>query len=237
MQAAADMGGRGAGRAKPPRVQAVVFDFDGTIADTRIDFARMRRLVLEMLTRRGLWREDLAERRYVLEIVAAGARAAEERGEDPRGVLNEAEALICGIEMDAAQRAPLLDGAAEALAGFRQAGVRTGIITRNCAEAVRTVLSRFPVQVDVIVPRDDAPVVKPSAAHLLQALEALRAQPERSALVGDHVTDVQCARAAGARAVALVGASSSAEELREAGADYVAFSHREVVGYLLDAQT
>jgi len=214
----------------------VVFDFDGTIADTRIDFGHMRRLVVEMLTRRGLWREDLAERRYVLEIVAAGARAAEDKGEDPRGVLGEAEALIRGIEMDAARRAPLLDGAAEALSRLRQAGMRTGIITRNCAEAVGVVLSRFPLEVDVLIPRDDAPLIKPSAAHLLQALEALGARPDRSALVGDHVTDVQCARAAGATAVALVGASSSAEELREAGADYVALSHREVVGCLLDAR-
>jgi phosphoglycolate phosphatase len=214
-------------------VAAAVFDFDGTLADTRIDFSQMRRRVIDLLTRRGLWREGMDEGKYVLEIVELGAQAAAESGGDPCEIRREADLEIRRIELAAARRASLCNGAAEVLARLRNCGVRTGIITRNCAEAVDVIMSRFGLEADVVLTREHARRVKPAPEHLLQALDALKVEPERSALVGDHVTDVQCALSAGTLAVAVAGASSTPEELREAGAHYVAYSLEHAACFLL----
>ncbi|MCD6351535.1 MAG: HAD family hydrolase [Armatimonadetes bacterium] len=218
--------------ARPP--VAVVFDFDGTVADTRIDFGLMRRRITRLLQRWGCWRDSFAQGLYVLEMIEAGAALAAEQGLDANRLLAEAEQVLQDIEVEAARRAPLLEGAAEAFERLMRAEVAVGLITRNCQPAVEVVLERSPVCPSVILPRERARRVKPAPDHLLQALEALDAPPEKSWLVGDHITDVQCAHAAGAHALALVGASSSKEELRAAGADWLTSSLVEAVDFLLD---
>lgn len=215
-------------------LRAVVFDFDGTIADTRIDFALMRQRVAATLKTLGAWEDSLGEGRYVLEMVEAAATLAQERGLDPKIVFQAAEEQIRAIEYEACGRASLCDGASEALSTLKAAGLRIGLITRNCGAAVEMVLSRHPLPIDALLPRELASRPKPHPAHLLQALEVLQVEPRQAALVGDHVTDVQCARAAGvAVAVAVAGASSSAEELQAAGADFVAHHLGEAANFLL----
>lgn len=215
-------------------LRAVVFDFDGTIADTRIDFAQMRQRVVVALRAAGAWEEAIGEGRYVLEMVEAAAALARQRGLDPQAVRQAAEEEIRAVEYEACERAELCDGATEALARLKAAGLRIGVITRNCGRAVEMVLSRHPLPIDALVPRDLASRPKPDPAHVLQALEALQVEPREAALVGDHATDMQCARAAGvALAVAIAGASSSAQDLQAAGADFVAHHLREAADFLL----
>ncbi|MCX7598184.1 MAG: HAD family hydrolase [Armatimonadetes bacterium] len=216
-------------------LRAVVFDFDGTIADTRIDFALMRRRVTTALKAMGAWEDTLGEGRYVLEMVEAAAALARQRGLDHQAILQAAEEQIRAIEYEACRSAELCEGAEEALARLKAAGMRIGLITRNCSNAVEMVLSRNPLPIDTLIPRDLALRPKPDPAHLLQALEALRVGPRSAALVGDHVTDVQCAKGAQvALAVAVAGASSSVEELEAAGADFVALHLREATDFLLN---
>jgi phosphoglycolate phosphatase-like HAD superfamily hydrolase len=54
------------------RMRAVVFDFDGTLAQTRIDFKRMRLAIIQHLEQWGLDKEILDRDAYVLELVARG---------------------------------------------------------------------------------------------------------------------------------------------------------------------
>jgi phosphoglycolate phosphatase len=214
-------------------LRAVVFDFDGTIADTRINFGLMRQRVAEVLEALGAWEEGL-EGRYVLEMVEAAVDVARQRGLDAQAVRAAAEEEIRAVEYEACGRARLCAGAAEAVARLKAAGLRVGVITRNCGAAVEMVLSRHPLPLDAVVPRDSVLRPKPHPAHLMEALNAMGVAPSQAALVGDHVTDVQCARAAKvALAVAVAGASSSPSELRAAGADFVACNLCEAADFLL----
>lgn len=213
-------------------IEAVVLDFDGTIADTRIDFAEMRRRVTSLFERCGLWRPEVMQGRYVLEMVEIAATIARRAGAPEHHIRQAAEEEIRDIELRHAQQATLCHGAAAALATLRRAGIRTGIITRNCRQAVTHVLARCGLAADILIPRDAAPRVKPDPEHLLQALRGLCVPPRAAAMVGDHITDMHCARGVGALAVAVVGASSTADELRRAGAHYVAGDLIEAAAYL-----
>jgi phosphoglycolate phosphatase len=219
--------------AREPRLQAVVFDFDGTLADTQIDFPLMRRQVVDALKRLGAWDDSLADVRYILEMIDAACLLAVRRGLDVDAVRHWALASAHEVEIEACSIATLCDGAAESLERLRAAGLAIAVITRNCKAGVDAVLSRHHLAVDVLIPRDFAELPKPNPAHLLQALDLLGVAPAAAAMIGDHITDIQCAREAGALPIAVAGASSSAEDLTAEGAAFVAHSLPEAVDFVL----
>ena len=214
-------------------IRAAVFDFDGTLAATDIDFGLMRRRAVEVLKRYGAWDAQLEEGRWTLELIEAAAERVAAAGGDPGPMVAEAHAEIQRIELEACERASLQPGAEEAVRRLVDAGVAVAIITRNCAEAVGRIMQRHPLPVTVVLPREHAPAVKPDPRHLLAALSRVNVRADEAALVGDHVSDVQCAKGAGALAVAVASGTSSPEQLREAGADFVAETLSEAVEFLL----
>lgn len=110
-----------------------------------------------------------------------------------------------------------VDGATQALARLRAAGVPTavvtnqsgiarGLITREQVDAVHARLAELvgplgPVLVCEHGPEDGCPCRKPAPGLVLQAAAALEVPPERCAVVGDIGADVGAALAAGARPV------------------------------------
>lgn len=217
-----------------PPLDGVVFDFDGTLADTKIDFPAMRRKVVDALQRAGAWDDSLSDQRYILEMIDSACALARGRGIDVDAIRAGALAAAHEVEIDACRAAPLCDGAEAAVHRLREAGLAVGVITRNCQAGVDAVLSRHPLELDVLIPREVATAAKPNPAHLLQALALLKVEPSRAAMVGDHVTDMQCAVRAGALPVAVAGASSSPEDLAAEGAVFVATSLKEAVDFVLD---
>lgn len=215
----------------PP--EALVFDFDGTLATLTIDFAAMKRDLL------ALAREVLPGARpagtvpaleWMQELLAplaasepAAARALERRMHQ----------RIVDIELEAAGRGGLMSFARPLLTRLRREGIRCAVITRNCSPAVRTVCPDVAELVDVVLARDDVDRVKPDPDHLLQALERLGVAPQRSVMVGDHVLDVQTARRAGTKSAGVLTGVCTEREFREAGADLVAADGLQAAHLLL----
>lgn len=177
-------------------VRAVVFDFDGTLADTRIDFGLMRRRTSELIEAWGLWEDRLEDGHFVLEMIRY---AADKLSADRLREQFEAEAaqMLIDVEMLSCETAAPFPGTAEALDALSQRGFRLGIVTRNCRTAVSCVLSRHHLACDVLLTRDDVKRVKPEKEHLLEALALLEVEPRGAIMVGDHRTDIECGRAAG----------------------------------------
>lgn len=199
-------------------LQAVVFDFDGTLAETNIDFGEMRRRIYDLVRDWGLWEENMGENRYVLEVIeAAEAKLADEtrRAEFAR----QAAQTLVDVEMETCALAAPYAGVPEALGRLHDAGLRIGIVTRNCRECVEHVLARHPLPHDVRLTRDDVDIVKPHPAHLLAALAQLGVAPEHAVMVGDHRSDIECALAAGSRGIGVHTTGSTAEHFAELGAE------------------
>jgi phosphoglycolate phosphatase len=202
-------------------MDAVIFDWDGTLVDT---LPAITRANAEVLASYGLAYDDAAYRAAYSpdwrsmyrrlgvpdpEIEAAGGRW-----------LGTYRALMVG-----AQAFP---GVLDALGRLRQAGFTTGLVTAGDRAVVEHQLEAtgLGIHLPVRVCGDDMLFVKPHPAPLLQALDelGLRDRPEQVTYVGDAPDDMRMARAVGARGVGIESILGERGELEAAGASEVATS-------------
>jgi phosphoglycolate phosphatase len=213
-------------------LRAVVFDFDGTLAELTIDFQAMRRDVAQVAAGFGLDLEA-AGQRYVLEAVAelAASRLKPAQGAQFQA---QAEAIIVARELASAAQGRLFPGVREGLTRLAALGLKLAVITRNCRQAVLAVFPDLAEHCHVFLPREDAPRPKPDPAHLGLALDRLAVAPEATLMVGDHPIDVATARAVGAWACGLTTGRMGRADL--IGADLILGSLDELVAELARAR-
>ncbi|MFJ9052188.1 HAD family hydrolase [Streptomyces bacillaris] len=152
----------------------------------------------------------------VLRLAPQGGEAALRKVEDE---LTKAEA-------SAVRSAGLpVSGAVAALEAALASGRKVAIVSNNSAACVRTFLLLHELQhlVNAIVGR--APYkpesMKPAPDSLLRASSELAMPLRGCTLIGDSVTDVEAARAAGGRSVGFANKAGEEHALATAGADVV----------------
>jgi phosphoglycolate phosphatase len=208
-------------------VAAVLFDLDGTLVETRIDFDGMRREVLRLAEEAGVAAEPWAglDVLGILDRVAAAAP-------DPAALRAAAEEALTAIELEACPGAREMAGAGELLRSLDAAGIRVGIVTRNCRRAVEQVLARIPLPHAVLLTRNEVARVKPDPQHLWQAAEALGVPAARTVMVGDHRMDVRAGRAAGMATVGLLTPGHPDDYFAPEAPDLVLRNLRELAAWI-----
>ncbi len=192
-------------RAHPPR--AVIFDLDGTLADSALDFDAIR---TEIGLRPGL---------PILEQLA-------DADEDTR---HRAETIMRRHERNAISGATLTDGCGDLLARLGALAIPTAILTRNIREVVETFTQTFALRFDAVYTREDGPP-KPSPAGVLKLCADLGVAPAETLMVGDYKFDVMAGRNAGSRTVLIhPGPLTSADRLEWGAPDLVIRSLRELL--------
>jgi phosphoglycolate phosphatase len=212
-----------------PPVKGIVFDFDGTLAETNIDFAGIRAALRGFFIEQGVWDEPYHQR-YILEMVDAVCSDLPEAG--AREMRRAAMAIVREAEGRACRNARLYRGVSEALTELEARGYRLGIFTRNSRECCEMILRRHPFPHSALLAREDVPRVKPDPDHLLRVLARLDCPPEQAAVVGDHHTDVETAKAVGAWPVGVLTTTGTREAFIEAGAVLVLDSVADLPAHL-----
>jgi len=203
------------------KLNAVVFDFDGTLALLNIDFREMRRAVLDLAASYGV-SEDGMERLFVLEMIAEMSRQSGRKHPGREGVFADlALRRVADRELAGAVHSALFPGIREMFALLRRRGIKTGILTRNCLEAVTAIFPDIGDYSDAVVTRDDTERVKPHPDHIRTVLRILDVEPSSCAMVGDHPMDIRVGKVVGALTVGVLTGYSAASDLQEAGADLI----------------
>jgi phosphoglycolate phosphatase len=188
-------------------LRAALFDLDGTLIETHIDFPLMKRETLALAERKGLETAGV-ESRDVLGIVESLREELERAGraEDAAAFRREAFALLEEIEVSHCSRPAIIAGASELLRDLRRRGVPVAIVTRNCRRVSADLVDFGGLEHDALLTRDDVPLTKPHPGHLLSALQAVGADepPSEAVMAGDHWMDVQGGRAAGMRTIGIL---------------------------------
>lgn len=159
--------------AAPPR--AVIFDLDGTLADSRLDFAAIRR---EADVPDGI---GLLEHIDGLECPDARHRVA---------------AIVDRHEMAGAEAATWIHGAEQVLHGLHHRGLPIAIVTRNSRAAAMRTMQRLLMPQMPLKAREDAPP-KPDPSALLALAKDWELPPAEIAFVGDFHYDIEAAQRAG----------------------------------------
>lgn len=184
-------------------ISGIIFDLDGTLVDSGLDFDQMRR---EM---------GLPERMPILEGIAELAEADAER----------CRAILHAHEWAGCERATLLPGVPELLAELDARRLPVGIVTRNSRDVSLATLDRLGVRYDGLLTRDDGPI-KPDPWPVTTLCRRFGLSPPEVAMIGDFRFDVLSGKAAGTRTVLLAGCDPAAYS-NEEGADLVLASLRQ----------
>jgi phosphoglycolate phosphatase len=181
--------------------QAVLFDFDGTLADTAPDLAAA---VNRMLRDQG--HEPLALER-LRPFASAGARglvhaAFGVKPDDPEYKALR-EAFLDFYAERVCHHTRLFPGIAELLAELRRRDIRWGVVTNKATRFTEQILVSLGLKPDCVSCGDTTPHLKPHPAPLLHAAGQLNLPPQACWYLGDDLRDMQAARAAGMHPVAV----------------------------------
>lgn len=211
-------------------VEAVLFDLDGTLVETNIDFPLMKRTVIALAAEHGVETDGLDG----LDILAAVDTAAQRlrlRGAraESASLRKRAMAALRDIELRHARHTREVHFARDLVERLRSRGIKVGVVTRNCRPASEISLDMARISPDTLICREDTRRHKPHPEQLHAALDTLGARAERSIMVGDHLMDVQSGRAAGMKTIGLLRGGRPPGFFDAARPDYVARSLEEVL--------
>jgi len=219
------------------KIEVVIFDYDGTLVHLNIDFAVIRTGVDRLLGSHGLASDDFQGLLTLETIDRAAQILSKENPTAARSLYREAMKLVAHQEVKAAKSGMILPGVVEMLATLRNRGIKVGIITRNCDQAVRIAFPHIEEACDAFIPRDDVPQVKPHPAHLRLAMERMAVEKAgRCLVVGDHILDIEAGRRIGMKTAGVLTGRITAEQFIEAGADFVLEDATKVLGHILKGE-
>ncbi|MFC3032582.1 HAD family hydrolase [Pseudoalteromonas fenneropenaei] len=152
-----------------PNYQGVIFDLDGTLMSSQLDFQAIRNAI------------GCPPQVDILAFVAAG-------GSHSARLL----AKVVDFELADAEQASVLDGVLDTLDHFSALKLPMAIVTRNCRAASELKLARGKLPISLLLSREDAPA-KPDPTALLQVASQWQLCPTQCLYVGDYLYDIQAA--------------------------------------------
>ncbi|HLW91430.1 MAG TPA: HAD-IA family hydrolase [Roseiarcus sp.] len=205
---------------KPP---ILVFDLDGTLADTAPDLLGTLNVIL---AGEGLKPLPLASAR---KLIGAGARAliargfaAEGRELAPDRLQSLYGGFIAHYEAHIADESRLFPGVEQALDRFAAAGFALAVCTNKLERSSHLLLEALGVKdrFRAICGQDSFQVAKPNPRIFHGAVALAGGDKDRAMMIGDSATDVATARAAGAPVI-VVDFGYSDAPVAQLGADRV----------------
>jgi phosphoglycolate phosphatase len=183
------------------RPTALLFDLDGTLVDTAPDLAQATNA---LRTHHGLAplpyetiRAQVSNGGSALVELALGLTPEHADHGEARRFLLEA------YGRDVAVHSRVFPGLAPLLEVWTQTQRPWGIVTNKPRAYAAPLVETLGLTQGVLVAADDLPLKKPDPAPLLEAARRLGVAPGDCWYIGDHLRDMQAARAAGMHAIAV----------------------------------
>lgn len=210
-----------------------IFDCDGTLVDSQ---ANICMAMEECFARAGLAAPDRARTRRVVGLSLAEAMRAmlpEAEPEVHRALAEDYKTAFQRLRGRGLVEEPLYDGVAELIETLEADGWLLGVATGKSDRGLALCLeghgihSRF-----VTLQTADRHPSKPHPSMVELAMAEAGATPATTVVIGDTSYDMAMARAAGATAIGVTWGYHGPEELRAAGADFIAAHPSEIIEFI-----
>lgn len=216
-------------------VGAVLLDFDGPVCSIFAGYPapQVAAELVDVLRRRGVdVPPALSSEPDPLEVLRHTGAAGD------HSVTRAVEDALCEAERRAVETAAPTPYGREVIVAARQAGMPVAAVSNNSAGAVTAYLAahRLAEHVSPVVGRAYAEPgrMKPNPEPILQAVRSLGEPAARCVLIGDSLSDIEGARAAGVAVIGYANRPAKVDAFRLAGADAVVFSMGEIAAALID---
>ncbi|MDT8405342.1 phosphoglycolate phosphatase [Sulfuriflexus sp.] len=223
---------------KKPKM--VLCDVDGTLVDSVPDLAYC---VDEMMKQLGM---PVRGEERVRQWVGNGVERLVERAlvNDLDGYPDEAlkaKAYPIYLELYAENtcvRSTLYPGVREGLDYLKKAGYKLGCVTNKAEAFTVPLLKQLGIydEFAIVISGDTLPKKKPDPLPLLHAAEFFGVSPQQSMMLGDSVSDVKAARAAGFQITCMTYGYNHGENIADANPDGLIDSMAELESLLENAE-
>lgn len=176
----------------------LIFDLDGTLADTRADLADA---INAMRARYGISPLDLDT---VTSYVGSGVRSLVESSiQDAEGIeLDEALGVYEAMYLERMLcRTALYPGVEQGLQRLHAAGFRMAVLSNKPGDPSRAIIRHLGIEPLFfrVLGGGDLPNLKPAPDGILRLMAEVNAVAQQTWMIGDHHTDLEAARNAGVR--------------------------------------
>jgi len=198
---------------------AVIFDWDGTLADTKDIVVTSFQIVLNQI---GC---NVADE-FIERLIGTGSRNTFKEALKAQNIPFD-ERLIdklvkrkIDVAVSLADRVKLLDGASELLESLN-GRVKIALASMNNGRIIEKMLEAAPIKrcFEVIITGEEVDKPKPDPEIFLKCASELAIEPECCVVLEDSVFGVEAAKAARMKCIAVSTGAYSKRELDKAGAD------------------
>ena len=202
------------------RTRHLLLDFDGPICSifAGLPAATIADRLRKIFGDHALMPDEVARTADPFAVFAYAATISED-------LAARVEAEMTDQELAAVPTAAPTPYVHEVVTACQNSGRSLAVVSNNSARTVHAYLTRHGLddRIGLVVARTghDPALLKPSPHLITRAVEALDAEPDECAIVGDSVTDIQAARLARVHSIGYANEPGKRERFAEAGADAI----------------
>ncbi|TNF27114.1 MAG: HAD family hydrolase [Deltaproteobacteria bacterium] len=189
------------------KLDLFIFDMDGTLVDSALDFDAMRQEL------------GFPKDAPILEHIEILDLEEQERAFE----------IVNRHEHEGALRAVAMPGIEKLLEGLSEHGKQLALLTRNSKVVTETTLAKFNWKFDLVLTRDCITLQKPHPQGLLKICEELNIETKNACYIGDFKFDLEAAT--NAKMLGILYDRSGNCEFKEL-ADMVYQSHLDLLNML-----
>ncbi len=218
---------------KLSRYQLVLFDLDGTLADTARDMILALNLLLKNKSKETVSYDEL--RCHVSNGTPALIGIGFNLTPDDADYEELKDEFLAIYKSVISLETELFPGMQELLDDLVQAGVTWGIVTNKPEYLTVELVEKLGLMESVgcIVGGDTLPYRKPSPIPILHACELVEVAPSQSVYIGDSSRDIESAKGAGLKSIGVTyGYIVPGDDPYQWGADHVVESVSEIAQHI-----
>ncbi|MGQ9680767.1 MAG: HAD family hydrolase [Candidatus Bathyarchaeia archaeon] len=180
------------------RIKLIVFDLDGTLVNSTIDFPKMKKRMISYLESCGVPPNLLSPTETNVVILEKAERIWDKlklSSANRRRIQDTIDSIMDEVEMEAVASASAIEGAPEAVKRLKDAGFKLAILTRSHRKYAIETLKKIGViqYFDLILGRGETPRPKPYAEALIHVSDLMKVRLNEILFIGDHRIDSECA--------------------------------------------